>query len=230
MKRTDPNRGMRLFELWFLPWMRTRVRAIHMAGVRRLDEDRPLLLVANHVSWWDGFIVRAAQRELRPYSPFSAVMDREQYESRRLFGWIGGVPIEPGSASSTVASIAELRRRATARPDLTIAFFPQGRIWPSTRRPLGFGRGVELFTRRLHADVLPIGIHLEPLNRVAPTCFVSIGELLRDRPPVAQVEAAVTREVDAILDHLALHGEGAERHWPDPSERLAAATGALLRT
>lgn len=226
MKGTDPNRGMRLFEFWFLPWMRTRVRTIHMAGLRRLDEDRPLVMIANHVSWWDGFIVRAVQREVRPHSPFSVIMDRDQYDRRRLFGWIGGVPIEPGSASSTMASIAELRRRATARPDLTVSFFPQGRIWPSTRRPLGFGRGVELFTRRLRADVLPIGIHLEPLNRVSPSCFVSVGGVLPDHAPVAEIERAVTGEVDAILEHVALYGEEAERHWPDPHEPLPRASGA----
>lgn len=226
MKRTDPNRGMRFFETWFLPWMRTRVRAIRMAGVRRLDEERPLVMVANHISWWDGFIVRAVQRGVRPYSPFSVIMVREQFERLRLFGWIGGVPIEPGSASSTMATIAELRRRAAERPDLTVAFFPQGRIWPSTRRPLGFGRGVELFIRRLGADVLPIGIHLEPLNRVSPTCFVSVGEPLLGAPPAERVEEAVTAEVDAILQHLAQHGESAERHWPQPGERLPRAGGA----
>lgn len=229
MKPTDPNRGMRFFELWFLPWMRTRVRTIRMAGVRRLDGDRPLMMVANHVSWWDGFVVRAVQRKVRPHAPFAAIMDHDQYRRRRLFRWIGAVPVEPGSAPSTMAAIAELRRRAVPRPDLTIAYFPQGQIWPSTRRPLGFGRGVELFARRLHADVLPIGIHLEPLNRVSPTCFVSIGETLRGLSPVACMEEAVTQEVDAILDHLALHGEDAERHWPVAGERLPRARSSPQR-
>lgn len=221
MKQSDPNRGMRIFELWFLPWMRTRVRAVRMAGARRLDEDRPLVMVANHISWWDGFIMRAVQRAVRPYSPFSVIMDREHYERFRFFEWIGAVPIEPGSASSTMSTIAELRRRASVRPDLTVTFFPQGRIWPSTRRPLGFGRGVELFIRRLGADVLPVGIHLEPLNRVSPTCFVSVGAPLVGAPSVDRVEEAVTEEVDAILQHLALHGESAEQHWPERDERLA---------
>lgn len=220
MKRADPNRGMRIFELWFLPWMRTRIQTIRMAGARRLDEERPLVMVANHVSWWDGFIVRAVQRRVRPFSPFSVVMDRDQYERFRFFRWIGAVPIEPGSASSTMGTLAELRRRAAARPDLTVTFFPQGRIWPSTRRPLGFGRGVELFIRRLEADVLPIGIHLEPLNRVSPTCFVSVGEPLRGPQPVGRLEEAVTEELNTIHGHLALYGEAAERHWPAAAEPL----------
>ena len=42
-----------------------------------------------------------------------------------------------------------VRRRLDERPDGTVIFFPQGRIWPSFKRPLGFHPGIGLFAREL---------------------------------------------------------------------------------
>jgi hypothetical protein len=74
--------------------------------------------------------------------------------------------------------------------------------------------------------VLPIGLHLEPLNATRSTVFVSAGEPLPvdGRLQVAEVEAAVEREVEAVLAFLCRHGEDAPRHWPGPRGRLPAAS------
>src|SRR5690606_18696619 len=139
----------------------------------------PLLIAANHVSWWDGFLVRALQRALRPQAPLHTVMTSAELARFPLLGWMGAVGMDPSSASSVGHAVGVLERRLSAHPEGVVAFFPQGRIWPSHRRPLGFARGVELFASHLGAVVLPVGLHLEPLNRVAATAFVAAGQLLR---------------------------------------------------
>lgn len=223
MTRADPNRALVAFEKVFLPWMRTRVRAIHVAGAQLVPQDRPLLFVANHASWWDGFLLRAVQRITRPSAHFVIVMEREQLERFTFFRRLGAVGIEPGSARSTVATINELRRRVRNRPDTVVTFFPQGRIWPSTRRPLGFLPGVELFARRMEADVVPLGLHLEPLKHVSPTAFLSVGPPHPPNVTAAALEEAVEAEIDAILAHLGRYGEDGDAHWPPPGGRLPRA-------
>lgn len=70
----------------------------------------------------------------------------------------------------------ELEARRTARPDAVFGFFPQGRIWPSHRCPLGFRRGVAWLASRLAPiAVVPVGLHLEPLTRPGPAAFASVG-------------------------------------------------------
>ena len=52
--------------------------------------------------------------------------------------------------------------------------------------------------------LLPVGIHIEPLNRTIPTAFVSAGTPVRaiDRIAVEDLEDAVRRRLDRIADIL----------------------------
>jgi 1-acyl-sn-glycerol-3-phosphate acyltransferase len=218
------------FELVFRPWMHRRLAGVHVAGVPRdFPTDRPLLLVANHSSWWDPFLVREVQRELRPGAPLYTLMLRSELVRRPLLRRLGVVGIDGDTPSSVLAALRFLGRRLRDRPDGAVLLFPQGRIWPSGCRPLGFRPGVELFARRLDAAVLPVGLHLEPLNRIAPTAFVSIGEVLPSTASVARIEAEVEEELDRILSFLSLHGEAAPGAWPAPHDRLAAADRGVRR-
>ena len=215
------------FELLFRPWMRRRVHAVRVAGLPvGLPPARPLLLAANHVSWWDGFILREVQRALRPGAPLYTVMSRTELARLPFFRRLGVVGIDPSSRGSVLGALRCLEVRVRERPDAVVVFFPQGRIWPSFRRPLGFQRGVELFARRLSSVVLPVGVHAEPLNTVAPTFFVSVGEPLEWAPGVEELERRVEAELDAVLGFVSTHGEEAPRGWPGPHRRLSPGAGA----
>ncbi len=186
----------------------------------------PLLLAANHVSWWDPFTLREAQRALRPSAPFFTVMLEAELARRPFLRRLGVVGLDPVSPASLRACIRQLRRLLEERPDGAVCFFPQGRIWPSFKRPLGFRAGIGLVARVLAPlVVLPIGLHVEPLSATRPTVFASAGEPIPvdDHLDPAAVEAAVTQEVDAIHAFLSRHGEDAPRHWPGPHGRLPAA-------
>lgn len=209
------------FELLFTPWRRRRLRAVLLTGLPEgLPAGRPLLLAANHVSWWDAFLLREVHRALRPAAPLYTVMRLRELERIPFFRWTGAVGIEPAFPATVLAALRFLRERVQERPDSVVLFFPQGRIWPSHRRPLGFRRGVELFARRLAPVVLPVAIHLEPLSTAAPTAFLSVGEPVEGAPDAREMEARVEAELDALLAFLARHGEDAPRAWPEPRGRL----------
>ena len=211
------------FELFFLPWMRRRLRAVRIAGIpESLPVARPIVLVANHVSWWDGFILREVHRAIRPTAPFFTLMSKEELDRIPFLRQLGVLEIDRNSPSSIARAIRFLEARVTRCPDTVVAYFPQGRIWPTHRRPLGFKRGVELVLRRLDAVALPVAIHVEPLTDVAPTVFVSIGQPVGADAGAGLLERCVERELDAVLAFLATHGEEAGERWP------TAGTGSLL--
>jgi 1-acyl-sn-glycerol-3-phosphate acyltransferase len=219
--------AVRAFELFFRPWRDARIRT-RLAGLpARLPPDVPLLLAANHVSWWDPFSLREVQRALRPGAPFFTVMLEAELARRPFFRRMGVVGLDPASPASLRACIRQLRRLLDAHPDGSVCFFPQGRIWPSFKRPLGFRPGIGLLARELAPLViLPIGLHVEPLSATRPIVFASAAEPLRvdDRLDPVDIEGAVERELDAIQTFLSRHGEDAPRHWPGPHGRLPAAT------
>jgi 1-acyl-sn-glycerol-3-phosphate acyltransferase len=218
--------AVRAFELFFRPWRDARVRT-RVAGLpRALTDDIPLLLAANHVSWWDPFTLREVQRALRPSAPFFTVMLEAELAKRPFFRRLGVVGLDPASPASLRGCIRQLGRLLDERPDGAVCFFPQGRIWPSFKRPLGFRPGIGLLARELGPMiVLPIGLHVEPLSATRPTVFASAAEPISvdDQLDPADVESAVSHEVDAIHAFLSRHGEDAPRHWPDRRGRLPAA-------
>lgn len=212
------------FELFFRPWMRRRVNAVRMAGLPGPGLPAgPLLLAANHVSWWDGFILREVQRVLRPRAPMYTVMAEAELRRFPYFRRLGVVGVEGASPLSVARALRLLKSRLRERPDAVVVFLPQGRIWPSHRRPLGFRRGVELFARHLSTIILPVGLHAEPLNTISPTFFVAAGEPLDGAWRVAELERRVEAQLDAIHALLAVHGENAPRVWPGPHTPLPAA-------
>ena len=189
------------------------------------------MLVSNHVSWWDGFLLRAVQKSIRPRSAFYTIALERELALHPILRLIGGVGMTPSSPSSILRSMRVLEAQCSDEPDTVIGFFPQGRIAPSFARPLAFTRGIELFARRIGTlTVLPIALHIEPVTGMAPTAFVRAGDPIPAPQGVVDVELlerSVEKLLDATTASILLHGETSVQHW----NRVAAAesTAALLR-
>jgi 1-acyl-sn-glycerol-3-phosphate acyltransferase len=225
----------RIFGVVFGPRMRMGIRSVRVAGVPgAIPDSRPVLLVSNHVSWWDGFLLRELQVALRPRGSFHVVMLEGELRQRPLLRLLGGMGLTPGSATSFRKLLRGLAAARRDRPDRVVLFFPQGRIWPSHRRPLGFQEGVRLVARALApVTVLPVGLHLEPGQHPAPTAYISVAPPMavdaEDVSPTV-LEMAVQGELDAILGFLCHHGEAAQERWPHPGEPLPRAPEPFAET
>ena len=207
------------FELVFRPWMRRRLDGIHVRGLDQVAwlPDLPVLLVANHVSWWDGFLLREVHRRMRPDAPLHVVMTEGELRRFPIFRWMGAVPLSDGRLAAR-GLLRDMEARASARRDAVFAYFPQGRIWPSHRRPLGFRPGVSWLASRLAPiAVVPVGLHLEPLTRPGPAAFVSVGKpgVVREGVTAGALESRVTALVDELMLWTRRHGEDAGVRWSE---------------
>jgi 1-acyl-sn-glycerol-3-phosphate acyltransferase len=219
--------ALRTFDLFFEPWRRRRIAATRIAGLpRALPAGVPLVLAAQHVSWWDPFTLREVHRALRPAgAPIWSLMTERELRRFPYLALIGAFGMDPARPASVLHAMRWLAARVRERPDASVVFFPQGRMWPSHRRPLGFRRGIEVFARAIGpCVVLPVALHHEPLNAPAPTVFASAAEPVMVDGPVDHraLEAAAEAESDRILDFLSRHGEDAPARWPGPFGRLEA--------
>lgn len=220
----------RLFELAGPLWRRGRLASLQVGGLpAEVGGGGPLLVVANHVSWWDGFLVREVHRRLRPRAPFLTVMLESQLRRHPFLRLLGGMGLDPASPSSLKSLLRALSAEAARRPELMVLYFPQGRIWPSHRRPLGFRPGVRGVREALGAcAVLPLGIHLAPGTRPGQDAWLSAAPLIPAGDPAgsdpAELERRVAAELDSLLRFLAEQGEDAPRRWPvrrgDPGRML----------
>jgi 1-acyl-sn-glycerol-3-phosphate acyltransferase len=211
----------RLFDAGFGAFRRAFLRDTRFGGRwPALDDGEPILIVANHVSWWDGFILREVQRSIRAHAPFHTVVVKHQLDRYPMLRRLGGVPVDPAAPGSVRSMMRTLSRLRQEDPETVFAYFPQGRIWPTSRRPLSVKRGVAAVTKRLAPlRVLPVSLHIEPLVDVRPTPFAWLCD------PVAvpegesmasdEIERRLTTGLDEIRARLDEWGEDVVRAWPD---------------
>ncbi|CAM3246401.1 lysophospholipid acyltransferase family protein [Rhodothermus bifroesti] len=181
-----------------------------------LGSDRAVLLCANHVSWWDGFLLRAVHHRLAAHMPLYTVMLSAQRQRFFWFRWMGALGIDPGNVGSLRRLFRFLHQERKRRP-YWLAFFPQGKIRPSFARPLRFQPGIRLMVRAVHPGwIIPVALHLEPLRYPGPTAFVILGRPIdtTEDPSPEMLEAATQNLLDRLLMWLSEVGEDAEARWP----------------
>jgi 1-acyl-sn-glycerol-3-phosphate acyltransferase len=201
------------------------VHILNLPGA--LPSGRPVLLAGNHISNWDGFLFREVQRRLAPSWPVFSIMLEEELRQRPLFRRLGGIGIDPGAPASVGAALRAVKGLRKAGGGFFLSYFPQGRILPAATRPLGFLGGVDLFLRAMApATVIPIGLHMEPMRKLRPAMFVSLGRPFKiDRPsPVSAIlEDLVSAELDRIQARLRTWDAEAEARAPAPARSVPTA-------
>jgi len=163
-----------VFMFLFSPFMKTRIAKVHIRIDKNLVRNElPILFVANHTSWWDGFLLLRLHNKIRPHKDYYTIMlERElrRYPFFRLLGCIGLTPGSTQSLRTLLANISELRKK---KNDFSVCFYPQGRIWPFHKKPLGFHKGIEQIAKTLlPIQIIPVALRFEPLNSCAPHAFV----------------------------------------------------------
>ncbi|HOX53238.1 MAG TPA: lysophospholipid acyltransferase family protein [Fibrobacteria bacterium] len=207
-----------VFEAVFSPFTAFCLR-IRLRADDSIDPGRGVVFVANHHSWWDGFLLRALQRRLMPNTPLWSVMLERELAPRgwfRRMGCLGVAPGEPGSIRSLVRNLGAIARSPGG---WAVSYFPQGRIRPADARPLGFRPGLERILSVMgNVQVVPVALRIEPLNTRRPHAFVWAGAPLEktagERFDLSSLERAVERQLDSLEAELARLGEDASREWP----------------
>jgi len=146
-----------------------------------------LLIYCNHTSCYDGFLVHRIAKLLRPDCFFVLPMVEREYVRRRYFSLLGAIPLSK-SASSIRYFVRALENIRTAQKErLVLAYFPQGRITPSTCRDLKFERGLEFLVPRLSPiQCVPAAIQFEMLQGTRPQIFFTLGVPIQN--PIQTVE------------------------------------------
>jgi 1-acyl-sn-glycerol-3-phosphate acyltransferase len=197
---THPERSA-----WFLkltrPYVRRRLSrgldGFYADGVQQARDaarGQPLILVANHVGWWDSFLVVALDEALGTEG--YALMDAESVRRLPFFARLGALPLDRSGASTSRAGL----RAAAAKldgPRRALWIFPQGHHRPAHLRPLGFLGGVTLLARMVpEAAVVPIAIQYVWGEQPAPAAWAHLGT------PIPAADADAARLERAVEDGL----------------------------
>ncbi len=199
--------------LWFDPYTRHYVkRRTHQVLVEgRLEKYEGVLhvIMPQHVSRLDGFIVRMIQRQRAPQARLVTIMLDEQLKQNPVFKKAGALGITPGSLASARKLKQAVANELTGGDYLVI--FPQGRIETVDADPRRIRDGYRhLVHPQIPTRFTPIALAVEPLTHSKPTVFVRIGEAV-------SVEQAAEAFANTVLDlrtWLRSQGESADAAWP----------------
>ena len=102
------------------------------------DRQGPVLLLANHFSWWDGFLARYAITKTLKKKVFVMMLE-EELSKRPFLRKVGAFSIRRNSRS--VTETIKYAQQVLQNPDHLLLIFPQGRFQSSHQYPLGFEDG-----------------------------------------------------------------------------------------
>jgi 1-acyl-sn-glycerol-3-phosphate acyltransferase len=145
------------YSRWYVGRHFNSVRVSQLGGPPRL-EDVPIIIYANHASWWDPLICLLLQdrcfRDRRAFAP----IDAKALDQYRFFSRLGffGVP------QNSVRGAAQFLKNSTeilAQPNTVLWLTPQGRFADARERPAQFKAGLGHLPRRIErAAFVPLAL------------------------------------------------------------------------
>jgi len=165
-----------LFHLYIMPAMQRQFHSVHLLG----DEPAwpahtPLIILPNHSTWWDGFVIYLLNIRLWRRQPWVMMLE-EQLRKRPFFRRLGVFSIDPATPGGVRRSLCYTRELLSGEEagGRMLCLFPQGELLPWDHRPLGYKPGLIWLLQRLESPVclVQLGIRGEFLQQQRPQLFL----------------------------------------------------------
>jgi chlorobactene lauroyltransferase len=165
-----------IFAVYSRNLFKRRFYSLNVSGLDFLkNRNLPLLVYANHSSWWDGLVAFQISRAARLDS--FIMMEEKQLKKLFLFRRLGAFSVvreKPREAAKSLNYAANLLK---ANSNRMLWIFPQGEILPNDGRPLSFYHGVSRIVEKTSAVfAVPLAIRYEFRGELKPEIFVKIVE------------------------------------------------------
>lgn len=169
-----------IFDVYVQRLLKRHFHACRLLGdIPNPDPELPLMVLPNHSSWWDGFLMYMVNLKIFK-RPFYLMMLERELSKYRFFSRLGAYSINSHNPKSTMRSLGYTVEmlNSSDNPAPLICIFPQGELKPWGKRPLGYKRGIDWIIKDYDKDVniLPLAIRCEYLDEQRAEMFFLFGE------------------------------------------------------
>lgn len=144
--------GTLFFDWYSRIQLRRHFKQINLCGTFE-DKGRPILVIANHFSWWDGFIQLWFNNKILRRK-FHVMMLEEQLRKFMILNKGGAFSIRKNNRD-IIESLQYASQLLKASSNLLV-IFPQGEIQTLYKRDFVFKKGVEYIIRKAGAENIDI--------------------------------------------------------------------------
>lgn len=168
----------KIFGIYNRNLLKRRFNSLQISGLHFLKDKNanvPLIIYANHSSWWDGLVMLEILRQF----DFENYVMMEEKQLRKLFFFraLGAFSVVRESAREAVKSLDYAANLLTENPNRVLLIFPQGEILANDVRPLRFYNGLSRVSEKVKLiQVSPVALRYEFLGNFKPEIFVKIGQ------------------------------------------------------
>ncbi len=201
-----------VFRFYLNRLFRKHFHAFYVMGeVPTLPMEQPVLLLPNHNSWWDGFLVYQLNRHFFN-RPIYLMMLEEQLKKYPFFSRVGAFSIDRTSQTGIKESLeyASTILSAEMRHPPLVCVFPQGELTPSPAEISEIKTGYTRIIKNAEKAILtvPLAIKLLFLDQQRPEVFFNFGNAVQNRPErlpgpdkMREIISGLREEIDRnILD------------------------------
>ncbi|HEY0244722.1 MAG TPA: 1-acyl-sn-glycerol-3-phosphate acyltransferase, partial [Mucilaginibacter sp.] len=134
----EKNIIIRWFFSKYIPWIiRRNFQAVNFNEIE-IDQDRSVLLIANHFSWWDAFLLYDVFDKLTG-KKFHVMVIEETMKKHAFFKYIGAFSVNKNSRE-VIASL-DYAAQLLNDPQNLVLLFPQGKLYSNFIDSMQFEKG-----------------------------------------------------------------------------------------
>ncbi len=221
---------LRFFRRIVRGYFKRHFHGVRVTGVERFvvagAGDTPLLMYANHGSWWDPMVATLLAERWMKARRHYAPMDAEALERYGILKRVGVFPVEMKTARGAVQFLRTGEEVVQGGGVLWVT--PQGQFVDAQVRPLAFKPGLAALAVRVAASlgrctVMPLAIEYPYWDERLPECLLEFGEavVVTAGESVDEVQVRLIAALETAMDGLR---ERAVRRDPAEFEALIGGT------
>lgn len=155
--------------------IRRNFKAVHLSG-NFVDNGQSIWVIANHVSWWDGFWVMWLNLQVL-HRKFHFMALEEQVKKHWTFRYVGGYSVKKQSRS--ILESLDYSSHLLKQADNMVLMFPQGKIHSLYHPTVSFEKGIERILDTIAPDtqiVMVVNL-IDYLSDSKPTLYTYFHQL-----------------------------------------------------
>jgi 1-acyl-sn-glycerol-3-phosphate acyltransferase len=159
---------VKIIDIYTLVKIKTHFKEIKIITKSTFDKEKPILILGNHFSWWDGFWMEYINIKLLKKN-FYFMMLEEELIKRPLLKYAGAYSIKKNSFD--ILESLKFTSELLSNKNNIVLLFPQGKIQSLHIDAVKFQKGIYRIVKDKDIEILFINNFIEYFSDIKPTVY-----------------------------------------------------------